>query len=97
MSEAEQGLPINPSTGNPVSREEAILLVEQALHRILNEPINHGQRGWQCGGAYWRLAQVLELYLYPRLAMEEGAEVASRIINDHGKIFRENDGRANRT
>ena len=95
MSTDDRDLPIDPSTGQLMTRESAMLLVQQAFERIRGEPKNHGNRGWQCGGAYWRLAQVLELYLYPRLAMEEGHEVASRIIKGHGKIIRENDGRTN--
>jgi hypothetical protein len=84
-----EDLPVDPGTREPMPREAAVLLVQQALDRIRDEPKNHGDRGWQCGGAYWRLAKVLDLYLYPRLVTEEGDDHAAFIIREHGRIQRE--------
>lgn len=70
-----------------MDKKDALLLLDQAIYRIKHEPRNHGNRGWQCGGAYWRLADVLKQYLEPRLAQEEGDKHAEFLIGGHGKIL----------
>lgn len=80
-------MPVLPD-GRVMQKDEALLLLQQAMDRIKGEPINHKGRGWQCGDAYWRLSQVLEYYLFPRLEEQEGKEHTDFIIENHGKILR---------
>jgi hypothetical protein len=75
-------------SGPNIDKQEALLLLEEAMSRISREPPNAKDLGWQCGGAYWRVAQVLEYYLLPRLEAEEGKEHAEFILRTHGKITR---------
>lgn len=55
-------------------------LLEEALWRIKLKPANAGGRGWQVGGAYWRVATVLREYLEPLLDANE---------KDHANFIRE--------
>jgi hypothetical protein len=82
-----ENLPVLPN-GRVMKKDDALLLLRQAMDRIEGEPRNHKGRGWQCGGVYWRLSQVLEYYLFPRLEEQEGKEHADFIIENHGKISR---------
>jgi hypothetical protein len=70
-----------------IDQQRAVLLLEEALARIQHKPPNHGHRGWQCGGAYWRLAQVLKYYLEPQLAEQEGEQHAAFLIKTHGQVI----------
>ncbi|BBL74184.1 hypothetical protein [Methylomagnum ishizawai] len=79
--------PVVPD-GRIMKKDEAVLLLRQAMDRIEYEPKNHGGRGWQCGGAYWRLAQVLEYYLFQELESQEGKKHSAFIIENHGRISR---------
>lgn len=69
-----------------MNQKEAIHLLEQALYRIKEHPLNYKGFGWQCGGSYWRLSKVLRLYLEPNLVKEEGREVAEGIFRSNGRI-----------
>jgi len=69
-----------------MEKAEAIKLVEEALHRMKHEPQNCKGTGWQCGGAYWRLAQAIRNYLEPILEEQEGKAHADFILETHGRV-----------
>ena len=69
-----------------MDKEYAIELLQQALNRLKGR---EGGTNEECtAGAYWRLAQVLELYLAPRMDKTEGKEHADFIRKNHGVICR---------
>lgn len=73
-----------------MDRNKAVGLIKDALHRIEHPSQNAKGMPEQTGGAYWRLAQVLEKYLAPRLDEMEGKEHANHIRETHGVIHRNN-------
>lgn len=69
-----------------MNKEYAIDLLQQALNRL-----KHRQGGTDeesTAGAYWRLAQVLDLYLNPRMNRTEGKEHADFVRETCGVICR---------
>lgn len=70
----------------PMTRQNAIGLLEEALRRLAHPSPNANGASEQTGGAYWRLAQVMTDYLEPRLVTNEGAEHAQHLIATHGRV-----------
>ena len=64
--------------------QHALNVLESARMRIEPQPPNSGNRGWQVGGAYWRLAAVLH-WLDSQMDENE-KEHAEFIRKVHGRL-----------
>lgn len=77
-----------------VDQATAVQLLQEALRRIEYPLPNYHGGNMQVGGAYWRLARVLNEYLGPMLTSQEGGQHAAFILKTHGEIQRPPGGRA---
>jgi len=69
-----------------MDKDEAVLLLRQAIWRIDTRMENDSGKGWRCGEAFDRLARVLKQYLEPQLDEQEGKEEADKVRRKHGVI-----------
>lgn len=68
----------------PLSKDDAVIFLEEALFRIKNPQKNHSGGEWQAGGCYWRLMKVLKLFVAPDLDRVEGKKHAQHLRLIHG-------------
>lgn len=73
-----------------MNRIDAAVLVREAAIRLDSPQKNYLGGLFHAGGAYWRLAKVLNEFPEPILASVEGQERADFLIETHGRITREN-------
>lgn len=64
---------------NDENRALAAKLLREAADKIESSALNFSKSGWQCGGAYWRVARVLGEFLEVELARQETPENCERI------------------
>lgn len=65
------------------TRDEVLQLIDEARSRIAKA----GRKGFQAGGAYWRLAKALE-FVDAELNAQEGYIHAEKLRITHGRIVK---------
>ena len=66
-----------------MNRQEAIILLREALDRLERPSQNANGGEIMMGGVYWRLATVMREYVDKELDTHEGAEHAAHIRGAH--------------